>query len=98
MILPHFNSKSKKILAHPRGVLAIVSAHARTLNPPQTAIITIIDVVIIVEVVIRGPQKNVLTIFCLISAHTNFHGPRTTPSGRKVIRRRKREREEEKKQ
>jgi hypothetical protein len=32
--------------------------------------------------------------FTLISAHTNFHDPRTTPSGRKVIRyRRKKERE-----
>jgi hypothetical protein len=27
--------------------------------------------------------------FTIISAHTNFHDPRTTPSGGKVIRRRK---------
>ena len=36
--------------------------------------------------------------FTLISAHTNFHDPRTSPSGRKVIRRRggRGRREEEK--
>ena len=31
--------------------------------------------------------------FTLISAHTNFHNPRTTPSGRKVIRRREKRKE-----
>jgi hypothetical protein len=104
----------------PRGVLANVSAHARTLNPtPQTAIVIIVDVVI--KIVVRG-QKNLLffikvlaisddsnfsiffvflggspniyrhfsSSFTLISAHTNFHNPRTTPSRRKVIRYRER--------
>jgi hypothetical protein len=31
--------------------------------------------------------------FTLISGHTNFHDPRTTPSGRKVIRRSRKKKE-----
>jgi hypothetical protein len=37
------------------------------------------------------PPHHFSSSFTLISAHTNFHDPRTTPSGRKVIRRRKKE-------
>jgi hypothetical protein len=36
--------------------------------------------------------------FTQISAHTNVHDPRTTPSGRKVIRRRKKRKIERKKE
>jgi hypothetical protein len=47
----------------PRGVLANVSAHAGTLNPPNTAIVIIVDIIDVVvvivdviDVVIRGKQ------------------------------------------
>ena len=48
---------------------------------------------------VGGPNKispHFSFSFTLISAHTNFHDPRTNPSGRKVIRRRRKKKEEKK--
>jgi hypothetical protein len=104
-------AKNNEYWRTPRGVLANVSVHARTLNPPpnchrhhhrrrcrrrrcrrqhrrkgQKKLNFSIKVLAISD------NSDFSTIFFL-SAHTNFHDPRTNPFGRKVIRYRERERE-----